>query len=258
MAKFLDTHNTASEINNVIRNAQGWLAIVSPYLSLSPILLERLQDAGSRNVQVTLIYGKGELKSEVTQALSTVKNMDVWFYENVHAKCYCNQDCAVITSMNMYEFSEKNNREMGVLLRKQTDLDAYNETCSEIHSIVRSSTRRNASARQANASLHGTTPPKAHYPRKQTVVNHQSHSSPSMGDFMASALNSLVGGKGYCLRCGNRIELDGEHPLCGSCYKEWNRYKNADFVEEYCHRCGKHAKTTIDKPLCRSCFAKTC
>ena len=44
-------------------------------------------------------------------------DIDVYFNEKLHAKCYMNEDTAIITSMNLYEASEKN-RELGVLIQK--------------------------------------------------------------------------------------------------------------------------------------------
>ncbi len=34
--------------------------------------------------------------------------------QNLHAKCYLNEKAAIITSMNLYDFSQVNNNEMGV------------------------------------------------------------------------------------------------------------------------------------------------
>ena len=41
------------------------------------------------------------------------------FRRNLHAKCYLNENEALLTSMNLYEFSEKNNDEMGVLVSEE-------------------------------------------------------------------------------------------------------------------------------------------
>lgn len=38
--------------------------------------------------------------------------------KNLHAKCYLNENEAIITSMNLYEFSQMNNNEMGIHLTK--------------------------------------------------------------------------------------------------------------------------------------------
>ena len=55
--------------------------------------------------------------------------------KNLHAKCYLNEQSAVIGSMNMYEFSEKNNREMGVLVTKEDDPEVFKDAWKETKSI---------------------------------------------------------------------------------------------------------------------------
>lgn len=41
--------------------------------------------------------------------------------------------------MNLYEFSERNNREMGLLIERASDIDIYEETLREIESIKNAS-----------------------------------------------------------------------------------------------------------------------
>src|SRR5437899_1829722 len=125
MAEFLTTHGTAFQIEKVIAGARKQLTLVSPLLKLSKTLAERLQDAARRGVRITIVFGKEELESEQQLLLSELAGARLYFLPNLHAKCYLNEDRMVITSMNMYEFSEKHNREMGVLLEAREP--AYTE-----------------------------------------------------------------------------------------------------------------------------------
>lgn len=59
---------------------------------------------------------------------------------------------------------------------------------------------------------------------------------------------------GSCCRCGDDLKFDPDKPLCPDCYKQWNRFKNPEYVENFCHSCGKKAKTSLLKPLCYACF----
>lgn len=116
MAEFLTTNGTSYNIENIIIDAKSKLILVSPYLQISKTFYERLKDASNKNVSIKIIYGKDELKPNERNSLAELKNVELYFFENLHAKCYFNETKMVITSMNMYEFSEKNNREMGVLI----------------------------------------------------------------------------------------------------------------------------------------------
>ena len=258
MAKFLTTHNVASEIDNIIRNAHSWLVLVSPYLKLSPIFLERLQDVGSNNIPITIIFGKNELKQEELQAIGTIKNLTLLFYENMHAKCYCNQDSVVITSMNMHEFSEKNNREMGVLLQRLIDSEAYAESYQEIQSILRASSLKPLTFQSKPTQPMQPYPP-AHYKPPATHPYHYQESMPNkslLGSVISNAFNSLMGTEGYCIQCRNRISFNPDRPLCSDCFSSWNNFKNPKFVEEFCHSCGKTMRSTMEKPLCKPCYSK--
>lgn len=139
MAKFLTTSGVTYEVEKIIEGAKKKLVLISPYVKISKMLLERLQNASDRGVQIILIYGKDELIKNEKIQLENIENLKLYFYQNLHAKCYFNEKTMVITSMNLYEFSEKNNREMGVLINKKEDEEMFNDTVIETHSIVKSS-----------------------------------------------------------------------------------------------------------------------
>ncbi len=138
MAEFLTTQGTSYYIEDIIRKAKNKLVLISPFLQISKTLFERLKDADRQNVKITLIYGKDELKPDEKKKLQELRNLSLYFFENLHAKCFFNEESMVITSMNMYEFSEKTNREMGVLIRAKGDEKVYNEAVKETDSILAS------------------------------------------------------------------------------------------------------------------------
>jgi len=61
---------------------------------------------------------------------------------------------------------------------------------------------------------------------------------------------------GYCIRCGLKILLNPDKPLCHKCYPLWARYSNPKFPEKYCHVCGKKSKQSYSKPICYPCWKK--
>jgi phosphatidylserine/phosphatidylglycerophosphate/cardiolipin synthase-like enzyme len=139
VAEFLTTHGTAFQLERIINGARAALILVSPYLRLSKTLLERLQDASRRGVRITLIYGKSSLARDEEAALSQLNRLSIHYFENLHAKCYANEEHLVITSMNLHEFSEKTNREMGVLFSKNEQV--YRDAMAEIQSILAASSQ---------------------------------------------------------------------------------------------------------------------
>ena len=139
MAEFLTTSGTSYNIENIIIEAKSKLILVSPYLQISKTFYERLKDASNKGVSIKIIYGKDELKPNERNSLADLKNVELFYFDNLHAKCYFNENKMVITSMNMYEFSEKNNREMGVLIDRVKDKDLFDKAVSETFSILQSS-----------------------------------------------------------------------------------------------------------------------
>ncbi|MDJ1506839.1 phospholipase D family protein [Xanthocytophaga agilis] len=138
MAKFLNTSNISSAISDVIVKAKEYIVIMSPYLKLRPLLIQRLRTAGNKNVDIHFIIGKEKPSEDEIKQLRTIKNLEISYYQELHAKCYLNEKTAIIASMNLYEYSELNNREMGILVNreKKEDEELYNEIfeeCNDIH-----------------------------------------------------------------------------------------------------------------------------
>ena len=59
------------------------------------------------------------------------------YCKNLHAKCYLNESLCIITSLNLYEFSQVNNNEMGVLIQRSEDTDLYRDAYEEAQRIIR-------------------------------------------------------------------------------------------------------------------------
>jgi hypothetical protein len=233
VAEFLTTKGTSHQIDQIIMNAKEQLVLVSPYLSISKYLLERLQDADRQGVEITLIYGKEKLKPEEMQKLQDLPRLSLYYHGELHAKCFYNENDLIITSMNLHEFSEKANREMGVLVKRGEDNNLYNEAIKEVQSI------RGSAEEIRHVSPSGCA----------------AAGKAVMG--LAGALaDSLTGtpNKGYCIRCAQAIEFDPKRPYCAECYAIWAEYKKKTYTEKFCHQCGKHNKGSMSKPLCRVCY----
>jgi hypothetical protein len=258
MSEFLTTHGVAHHIEEIIRTAEHWLFLVSPFLQLSQPLYQRLQDADRRGVRTVIVYGKSELKAEETKRLQALKNLSVYYCANLHAKCYFNQNCMVISSMNMYEFSEKNNREMGILFRTTADADVARVALDEVLSILAASERKWGAEydptwlRLDAAGTAVTAAPDWPRPSVQTspAREHPGASSPVLHRTRIPHRPTA----GYCIRCGEMVGHDVDYPLCDECYPEWAVYRNLEYVERFCHTCGGRSRTSYARPECSECY----
>jgi phosphatidylserine/phosphatidylglycerophosphate/cardiolipin synthase-like enzyme len=48
-----------------------------------------------------------------------------------------NEELCIVTSLNLYEFSQVNNNEMGILIRRSEDVDLYRDAYEEAQRIIR-------------------------------------------------------------------------------------------------------------------------
>lgn len=137
MAKFLNTTATNYFLEEIIKDAKDRLVLISPYLKLNDRIKELLADKDRLKIDIRIIYGKNELHPSEISWLNELSYVRTSFCKNLHAKCYLNENKCIITSMNLYEFSQINNNEMGILLDKNNDKDAYSEAYEEVLRIIR-------------------------------------------------------------------------------------------------------------------------
>lgn len=143
MAKYLDTQNISAGISNLVKKARDEIIIMSPYLKVNSQLKNLIQGKAknSNNIMIKIIYGKNDLKQEEFDWINDCEDIRLFYSKNLHAKCYLNEDEAIITSMNLYDFSQINNDEMGILLSRDKDSEAYNDLKEDVRHILENSTR---------------------------------------------------------------------------------------------------------------------
>tara|TARA_R110000868_G_scaffold71713_2_gene209702 strand:- start:30763 stop:31512 length:750 start_codon:yes stop_codon:yes gene_type:complete len=141
MPKYLRTSSITAELETLIREARKELYIISPYLKLSDNMKELLNDKEREKVDVRIIFGKQELAPTEMSYLEKLKYVRLYFSKNLHAKCYLNENKMIIASMNLYEFSQQHNREMGILIdtANEVDKEVYEDASSDIESIMHNS-----------------------------------------------------------------------------------------------------------------------
>lgn len=146
MSDYLSTTGVSSELEKIIKEARRNLWIISPYLKVNARIQELLKDADRHRFSIDLVYGKVDLSPDETEWLASLDSVKTWYLENLHAKCYANEDRAIVTSMNLYQFSQQNNHEMGILIHRETEPHLF----SQVEEAVREFTRH-ADARRLSA-----------------------------------------------------------------------------------------------------------
>lgn len=231
MATFLKTAAINQELENLVAKAEKRLDLVSPYLQIGQRIQDLLLERSNRGVEIHVVYRENKLTPDEERTLRALRTIHLHPCANLHAKCYANDDCAILTSMNLYQHSQTHNEEMGILVSRHTasDESLFREVTENISRLIRTSELRHSAGAAAASS------PRLPVPDQER-------------------LSAAAAGQGYCIRCAQSIAFNLEKPLCKADYAKWKAYENADYEEKYCHRCGKPHATSINKPLCRECY----
>ena len=137
MAKLLNTSATNYYLEEIIRLAHERLILISPLLKLNDRVKELLEDKNRMKVEIRFVFGKNELPPEEISWLRTLSFVRTNFCKNLHAKCYLNEELCLLTSLNLHEFSQVNNSEMGVLISREDDAELFQDVADEAQRIIR-------------------------------------------------------------------------------------------------------------------------
>ena len=137
MARFLTTTGTNYHLEELIKGASDRLILISPFLKLNDRMKELLADKNRLKIDVRIVYGKSELQPQEIEWLRGLTYIRTSFCKNLHAKCYMNEELCIITSLNLYEFSQVNNNEMGILIQRSEDSQLYKDAYEEAQRIIR-------------------------------------------------------------------------------------------------------------------------
>ena len=137
MAKFLNTSGTTYHLEELIKKSSDRLILISPYLKLNERIKELLEVKNRLKIDIRIVYGKSDLQPEEINWLKNLTFIRTSFCKNLHAKCYMNENECIITSLNLYEFSQINNNEMGILIARDADNQLYSDAYEEAQRIIR-------------------------------------------------------------------------------------------------------------------------
>lgn len=126
---FITGSNFSANIEKLFQQANKFITIVSPYIKFSSRIIDILSLKRDEGIQITIFYRKDFQYKNIANHL--------YKRSNLHAKCYLTENAFIIGSMNMYDYSQTNNDEFGVLIKKDDFPCAYAECRSEINRITR-------------------------------------------------------------------------------------------------------------------------
>ena len=223
------------------------MVLISPYLQIPETLLKRLKYIDAKDIKVIVVCRKDDLKADVRSDLKQLKKLELRFDDHLHAKCFYNEEYMVITSLNLYEYSQQHNREMGILLSLQDDPDVFNEARNEAEFIVNEA-EKDSLIRSVFSEV---------------VKDAKSIVDSAIKDDLKTPSRTRATSRtkkdGFCIRCRTSIPYNLDSPYCRDCWGKWDKKGgNPDYREPdgKCHACGRPFTVSKAKPLCDSCFDK--
>lgn len=158
MAKFLNTTGVSYHLEELIRQTTDRLILISPYLQFNDRVKEHLHNLNLLKKDIRIIYRENKLHPDESNWLAQQIGVRSSICKNLHAKCYINESEAIITSMNLYEFSQINNNEMGIHITKEKDPELYNDVIAEAQRLLKVSEEIIVTVQKIDANKMQTAP----------------------------------------------------------------------------------------------------
>ena len=269
MAKFLQGNDLNSELSRIFKNADQRLILISPYIKLHHRFSDELKTRKNDDkLQITIVFGKNE--KDITKSLSAedleffkqFPNIEIRYEKRLHAKFYANEHTQILTSMNLYDFSQDENIEFGIktefsllgniasnLISRESniDLDSWNY----FNHVIDNSDLLFQKLPEYESALMGLTKKYKGSKTYDKISEHFSKSIQSKTFSTKPSINKSEIADGFCIRTGEKIPFNTEKPYSDKAYKSWAQYKNPNYKEKYCHQTGKPSdgKTSMANPI---------
>lgn len=281
MARFLTGNALNLELENIFEEAREYLLIISPYIKLHERYISALiKKKDNHNLEIIVVFGKNEedmsrsMKQSDFDFFKQFPNIEIRYEKRLHAKYYANEDAAILTSMNLYSYSQDTNIEAGVLtkvtlinglvntIRNSEGLDeqAWNYFGQ---TVVEQSELLFKKAPEYESKTFGLS--KKYIGSKIEkdelsvfFANKTSAKITNRSNGVISEVHSPVIQVGYCIRTGVEIPFNVEKPMTASAFKSWSKYGDSDYPEKFCHFSGEQSnnETSFSKPILKKYWKK--
>ena len=264
MAKFLTTAGITDSLEKIIKQARKRLILISPYLQINLRIRNLIEEKDreirtkvespfskvkdfitnegiQRDMKIIIVYRTGEVKADERSWLQGIHSIQTIALNNLHAKIYLNENYALHTSMNLYQSSQENNYETGILVTRgnwnDRERKLYNAISKHAEELIRYGKEENSPTPIPTEVIAATPSPPKQPTRRRT---------------MAATLERPS--TGYCIRCDDSIAIESQ-PFCEKGWQTWNQHKKDGWPGNDCLFC-KAPKKFKRQPLCLKCYRK--
>lgn len=275
MATFLTGNDLNAQLENLFEYADEYIILISPYIKLHDRYASVLKaKKDNPNFKIIVVFGKNEddfsksMKQEDFNFFKDFPNIEIRYEKRLHAKYYANESSAILTSMNLYNFSQDNNIEAGVLTNRKGILGSItsqdtleNDAAGYFQRVIEQSDLLFLKEPKFESTMLGLS-------RRYTnsVIE-----TDKLSDFFNNKLKADTSFKkdnfipkqatkqmGFCIRTGTQIPFNPKLPMCDTAFQSWKKFSNNEYPEKYCHFSGEpsNGETSFSKPILRKNWTK--
>lgn len=267
--RFIADNEINTELEYLIRDADDYLLLISPYIKLHPRLKSDLLNKKENfELKIVVVFGKNEnelqksLSKEDFEFFQQFPNIEIKHSSRLHAKYYASEDRAIFTSMNLYDFSQSNNIEVGIMIDVKGKLASIGDRLLNNYDPEQDA---NAyfEAVIDQADLMFDKKPK--FKSKMLGLSEEYLGSEVLTDKMSEIYQLLkpnaIGFKdfsdtnqehsAFCIRTGISIPFNIKKPYSENSFKSWERFGNENYKEKFCHFSGEESngETCFKSPI---------
>ena len=283
MATFLTGNDLNTQLGYLFEYAEAHLILISPYVKLHDRYSSALRTKiKNHELQIIVVFGKNEddisksMKQEDFNFFKEFPNIEIRYEKRLHAKYYANENSAILTSMNLYNYSQDNNIEAGVLTKRKGTL--HNLTSSLLSNVSEQDYLEHKAGVYFERVIEQSELLFKKVPKfESTLLGLTKRYSSSiietdkLTDFFNNKIKQEPTNKkenpiqkqntnsnGYCIRTGVEIPFNQKYPMCETAFQNWKKFSNSDYPEKYCHYSGEksNGETTFSKPVLRKNWNK--
>lgn len=268
--RFISDDEINLELQYLIRDADDYLLLISPYIKLHDKLKRELQTKlNYHQLNICIVFGKNEggfqksLSKDDFEFLQQFPNIQIRYAPKLHAKYYASEDRAIFTSMNLHEYSQNNNIEVGIMIDVKKGLAAFGDSILNnydpevqandyFNQVIEQAELKYSKEAEFKKGLLGLS---KEYITSKEIINEMSSYYNDLNNKQSEySLNKTKENnqtKGYCIRTGNPIPFNIKKPYSDAAYKSWQRFANEDYKEKFCHFSGEpcDGETSFKTPI---------
>lgn len=291
MAIFLTSNELNTALENIFEFADEHLILISPYIKLHDRYASVLRTKKDNpNLKIIIVFGKNEddlsksMKQDDFNFFKDFPNIEIRYEKRLHAKYYANENSAILTSMNLYNFSQDNNIEAGVMTNRKGILGSL--TNNLVTNVTGQDTLENQTSYYFDRVIEQADLLFEKVPKFESTMLGLSKryttsviETDKLSDFFNNKIKSDNFKKesfvpkppnspfvnrqqttqmGFCIRTGVQIPFNPKHPMCDTAFQSWKKFSNTEYPEKYCHFSGEqtNGETTFSRPILRKNWSK--